>query len=125
MCGYVLPSAERYRVLGRGQSSWRGTVADHYSVEQTDAEIPEWVALGKVELKVVRGCTDSGLRYLNLYVKHLGRAGFVVGGLLGEDDHADVMVPPEACATRLALVDNVEAGLKAPSVASVAVATLA
>jgi len=97
----------------------------HYSVEQTDAEIPEWVALGKVELKVVRGCTDSGLRYLNLYVKHLGRAGFVVGGLLGEDDHEDVMVPPEACATRLALVDNVEAGLKAPSVASVAVATLA
>ncbi|CAK0885925.1 unnamed protein product [Prorocentrum cordatum] len=121
MCGYVLPSAERYRVLGRGQSSWRVSK----TVEQTDAEIPEWVALGKVELKVVRGCTDSGLRYLNLYVKHLGRAGFVVGGLLGEDDHEDVMVPPEACATRLALVDNVEAGLKAPSVASVAVATLA
>ena len=27
--------------------------------------------------------------YLNLYVEHLGQAGFHVGGLLGEDDHSD------------------------------------
>ena len=47
---------------------------------------------------------DSGLSYLNLYVKHLGQAGFAVGGLLGEDDHADVITPSEACVKRLSLI---------------------
>ena len=75
----------------------------HYSVSQHDAKSPEWVAFGKVELKVVHGRTDSGLLYLNLYVKHLGRAGFAVGGLLGEDDHEDVSIAPDACAQRTAL----------------------
>jgi len=76
----------------------------HYSVSQHDAKAPEWVAFGKVELKVVHGRTDSGLLYLNLYVKHLGRAGFAVGGLLGEDDHGDASAAPDSCAQRLALV---------------------
>eukprot|EP00959_Pyramimonas_sp_CCMP1952_P341281 7149611-Pyramimonas_sp.AAC.1 len=75
----------------------------HYSVSQYEVKTPEWVALGKVELKVVHGHTDGGLRYLNVYVKHLGRAGFAVGGLLGDDDHGDVIVPPEACAKHLSL----------------------
>merc|ERR1719316_402540 len=44
----------------------------HYSVSQSDVESPEWVAFGKVGIKVVRGRTDSGLSYLNVYVKHLG-----------------------------------------------------
>merc|ERR1719324_2054326 len=76
----------------------------HYSVSERDIEAPAWVALGKVELKVVHGRTDSGLLYLNLYVKHLGRAGFAIGGLLGEDDHEGVSVAPESCAQRLDLV---------------------
>merc|ERR1719145_522719 len=60
----------------------------HYSASQLDVETPGWVEFGsRVQLKVVHGRTDSGLRYLNVYVKHLGRAGFAVGGLLGEDDH--------------------------------------
>ncbi|CAK0834659.1 unnamed protein product [Prorocentrum cordatum] len=75
----------------------------HYSVSQYEVKTPEWVALGKVELKVVHGHTDGGLRYLNVYVKHLGRAGFAVGGLLGDDDHGDVIVPPVACAKHLSL----------------------
>jgi len=94
-------------------------------VSQTDAETPEWVAFDKVELKVVRGRTDTGLRYLNVYVKHLGRAGYAVGGLLGEDDHEDVIVPSEACVTQMALVGTGAAGLTASSVVSVAVASLA
>merc|ERR1719188_1169010 len=58
-----------------------------YSVSQSAVGTPEWVAFHTVELKIVHGRTQSGLQYLNLYVKHLGRAGFAVGGLLGEDDH--------------------------------------
>jgi len=97
----------------------------HYGVSQNDAVTPEWVAFGKVELKVVHGRTDSGLRYLNVYAKHLARAGFAVGGLLGEDDHEDVVTPPESCAKKLSLADGVEGGLRAPSASSVAEASLA
>ena len=97
----------------------------HYSVSQRDVETPEWVAFGKVGLKVVHGRTDSGLSYLNVYVKHLGRAGYPVGGLLGEDDHEDVVTPLEECAKRLSLVDGVEGGHRVPSVLSVAEASLA
>ncbi|CAK0904701.1 unnamed protein product [Prorocentrum cordatum] len=76
----------------------------HFSVSQDgDVATSEWVAFGKVGLKVVHGRTGSGLSYLNVYMKHLGRAGFAVGGLLGEDDHTGVVTPPEACANRLAL----------------------
>merc|ERR1719181_618185 len=97
----------------------------HYSVSQDDVETPEWVAFGKVGLKVVHGRTDGGLSYLNVYVKHLGRAGYAVGGLLGEDDHEDVISPPADCAKRLSLVDGVDGGHSAPSVLSVAEASLA
>ena len=63
----------------------------HYSVRQVVANIHQWVVIGKVELKVVHGRTESGILYLNVYVKHLRRSGFAVGGLLGEDDHKDAM----------------------------------
>ncbi|CAK0873626.1 unnamed protein product [Prorocentrum cordatum] len=96
----------------------------HYSVSQHDAKTPEWIAFGKVELKVVHGRTDSDLLYLNLYVKLLGRAGFAVGGLLGEDDHEDVTTAPDACSQRLALVAGTHRD-GGPEVASVAVAGLA
>merc|ERR1719356_1741568 len=97
----------------------------HYSVSQSGAKTPEWIAFGKVGLKVVNGRTDSGLLYLNVYVKHLGRVGFAVGGLLGEDDHEDVITPPADCAKRMSLLETGEGHQKAPSVLSVAVASLA
>jgi len=75
----------------------------HYSVSQNAVEIPQWIVFGHVELKVVHGHTDEGLLYLNIYAKHLGRAGFPVGGLLGEDDHEDVTTPLEECARRIEL----------------------
>jgi len=75
----------------------------HYSVSQLDVGSPQWVAFGKLELKVVCGRTESGLLYLNLHVKHLGRTGFAIGGLLGEDDHKDVMTPPASCTKRTSL----------------------
>jgi hypothetical protein len=69
----------------------------HYSLSQSEAVVPEWVAFGSVDVKVVRGRTDSGVHYFNVYVRHLGRAGFAVGGLLGEDDHRDVSTAPAWC----------------------------
>mmetsp|Transcript_21490 Transcript_21490/g.57587 ORF Transcript_21490/g.57587 Transcript_21490/m.57587 type:complete len:219 (+) Transcript_21490:2-658(+) len=90
----------------------------HYSSSQHEVKTSQWVALGKVELKVVHGRTDSGIKYLNLYVKHLGRTGFAVGGLLGEDDHADVSRPSEACAKQLTLQAKMEGqGFSGASVA--------
>jgi len=61
------------------------------------------MSFGKLELKVAHGCTSLGVRYLNFYVRHLGRAGFDVGGLLGGDDHSAAAEPPEACARRVSL----------------------
>jgi hypothetical protein len=75
----------------------------HYAAWHDEAKTPEWIALGKVELKVVHGRTVSGFLYLNVYVKHLGRTGFAVGGLLGEDDHADASTPSEACGKQMTL----------------------
>jgi len=96
----------------------------HYSVSERDIEAPKWVAFGKVELKVVHGRTGSGLLYLNLYVKHLGRVGFPVGGLLGEDDHEDASAAPDSCAQRLALAAGARRDGGA-EMASIAVASLA
>merc|ERR1719277_1215147 len=56
-----------------------------------------WMSLGKVDLKVVHGHTQGGIRYLNVYVKHLGRVGLAIGGLLGEDDHSREETPSEEC----------------------------
>lgn len=75
----------------------------HFRSQRAAHEPEKWFALGKVELKVVHGRTGSQTQYLNFYVKHLGRAGFAVGGLLGEDDHEAVSTPPAACAKRMSL----------------------
>jgi hypothetical protein len=61
-------------------------------------EQPNWLKFGKVQVKVAHGHTQDGAKYLNFYVKHLGHSGFAVGGLLGEDDHAEAARPSEACA---------------------------
>ncbi|CAK0894695.1 unnamed protein product [Prorocentrum cordatum] len=68
----------------------------------------KWVKLGKVELKVVPGHTKQGTQYLNFYVKHLGRTGFAVGGLLGEDDHKEASMPTEACLHQVSLLEHHE-----------------
>lgn len=75
----------------------------HYDSQGDASETANWITLGRVEVKVVHAHTASGTKYLNVYVKHLGRAGFVVGGLLGEDDHEAVSTPPAGCAERVSL----------------------
>jgi len=62
-----------------------------------------WTNVGPLELKVAHGKTINGLAYLNFYVKHLGSAGAAVGGLLGEDDHADAAEPLEGCRKKTSL----------------------
>jgi len=91
----------------------------HFSASQSEVDFPGWVVFGKVELKIVRGHTDGGLPYLNVYVKHLGQAGAVVGGLLGEDDHTDVSTPEAQCMNVLSL----EKGARQYSSVSLAVST--
>jgi len=93
----------------------------HYDVSRSAVKTPQWVALGKVELKVIHGRTDSGLRYLNIYAKHLGRVGFAVGGLLGEDDHEVVSTPAAECMNHMSLQKTREHTYsKFPSAASIA-----
>jgi len=79
----------------------------HYDSHSVPIDSPEWIHFEKIELKVVQGRTDRDIQYLNFYVKHLGfaqRAGFAVGGLLGEDDHTYAETPPPACEQRLSLL---------------------
>jgi len=97
-----------------------------YKAQSDVHETPEWVAFGGVELKVAHGRTPDGARYLNIFAKHLKKAGHGIGGLLGEDDHSDVTVPSAACLQRVSLRAS-GGGASGPGkkVGSVAVASLA
>jgi len=99
----------------------------HFQAQQdTDITGNKWLAMGKVELKVVHGRTETGLQYLNFYVKHLGQTGFVVGGLLGEEDHSDVSAPTAECVQRMSLMKpRARAHRADSSAAAVAIATFA
>jgi len=86
---------------------------------------PGWLKFGKVELKVAHGHTKQGVQYLNFYVKHLGHAGFAVGGLLGEDDHSEAAMPSEVCAQKVSLLQIAGPSEQSASVFSVAEAGFA
>jgi len=62
-----------------------------------------WRPFGTIDLKVVSGRTNSGIDYLNVFAKHLNRAGHALGGLLGEDDHVDVSTPSPECRHKVSL----------------------
>jgi hypothetical protein len=79
----------------------------HFDTRGAHDKKPKWENVGPVEFKVVNGHTEQGLPYLNFYVKHLGRAGEAVGGLLGEDDHTDEATPSELCKTTVSLAKDV------------------
>jgi len=87
-------------------------------------QILGWTRIGPLELKVARGRTSKGIPYLNFYVKHLGHAGHVVGGLLGEDDHTDAATPGPECIHSIALKSK-RPGDVGASVSSVAEASFA
>jgi hypothetical protein len=63
-----------------------------------------WLHIKHVDVKVRWGRTGEGVEYLNLFFRHLGRAGFPVGGLLGEDDHSHAATPTPHCARTMSLL---------------------
>jgi len=97
-----------------------------YQANGVAQEPPKWVTFGTVEMKVSHGRTPRGVRYLNFYVKHLRKAGYAIGGLLGEDDHEDVSVRPAECARHATLQSrDVNAHSSVSYASSVAFASLA
>jgi len=87
---------------------WAGASAKlagglRYNAQDASGKQAPWRRFGPVQLKIAHGRTRQGTKYLNLHVKGLGRAGFAVGGLLGEDDHSQEQVPPEECHHSMAM----------------------
>jgi len=103
----------------------KGTSSLCFRAQVAADKHPHWLRFGAIELKVAHGHTDQGALYLNFYVKHLGRAGFAIGGLLGEDDHSEASMPSEACARRLSLPELPDSRYTRESMFSVAEASLA
>lgn len=91
-------------------SATKQTSGLHFEAQAVRDEHPKWMKFGKVELKVAHGRTHHGTLYLNVYVKHLGRTGLAVGGLLGEDDHKEAAMPTESCAHHVSLLEDHEGG---------------
>lgn len=92
------PEAQK-RGLGEG----RGLVlrADGGAAARPGAA---WMLFGKVSLKVVRGRTRAGTAYLNIYARDLMQAGYLIGGLLGLDDHTEVATPSVDCTRTVVLL---------------------
>jgi len=99
---------------------WVGSVL-RFDAQRDPEQKPKWLKFGPVELKVAHGRTDTNLKYLNFYVKHLGHAGADVGGLLGMDDHTDAATPGQGCVKFVSLSKT--QGTAKSSGASVATAT--
>ena len=74
-----------------------------YDVSAVREPRARWDKFGPVELKIAHGLTNTGVRYLNLYAKHLGKTALAVGGLLGEDDHAEAATPTQDCQQTMSL----------------------
>ena len=103
----------------------KGTSGLRFRAQGVADKQPHWLQFGAIELKVAHGRTDQGALYLNFYVKHLGRAGFAIGGLLGEDDHTEASMPSKACAHRISLLQLTDSRYQRGSFVSVAEASLA
>jgi len=80
-----------------------------YSADQ-EPDGRGWRSFGAVDLKVVRGRTLSGIAYLNVLARHLGRLACPVGGLLGEDDHTAAATAGPECSAGLDLRSRRPAG---------------
>jgi len=84
----------------------RGGAGLRFQARRAHDETPGWIKLGEVQVKVTHGRTQKGTDYLNFHVKDLGRTGFVVGGLLGADDHTEATMPSKDCVHHLSLLQT-------------------
>merc|ERR1719356_1913896 len=62
-----------------------------------------WINIKRVQVKVIRGITMTGIPYLNMFTKNLGNTRLRVGGILGEDDHTIAATPTEDCRKSIVL----------------------
>ena len=62
-----------------------------------------WTSFGRIDLKVVDGRTAEGIDYLNVFARHLGDAGYPVGGLLGGDSYAEAAAEDPRCKHTISL----------------------
>jgi hypothetical protein len=93
---------EHMNITGTWVGAQHHGILHFHAGEVGGEEEPTWMAFGAVQLKVVH-VHWQGIHYLNLMAKHLGRTGFMVGGLLGEDDHTYEATPDHDCVPTLNL----------------------
>lgn len=74
---------------GHGLTFSAGTAKAHTGTK--------WMSFGRISLKVIHGRTSTGTAYLNFFARNLRRAGYIVGGLLGEDDHTEAATLSNDC----------------------------
>jgi hypothetical protein len=103
----------------------RGGVGLRFQAQHLRDETPSWITFEKVQVKITHGRTQQGLHYLNFHVKHLGHAGFVVGGLLGADDHTEAAMASEECVHHLSLLQTAVLSYPIAHVFSIAEASFA
>merc|ERR1719188_217326 len=84
----------------------RGGTGLRFQAQRVHDETPGWIKFGSAQMKVTHGRTQQGIHYLNFHVKHLGRDGIAVGGLLGADDHTEAAMPPKDCVHQLSLLQT-------------------
>jgi len=65
----------------------------------------KWSTFHSIHVKVVRGHTLAGTRYLNVFVRGLDKAKFAIGGLLGEDDHTAASTRSTDCKKTVSLLE--------------------
>jgi len=80
----------------------KGTRMLAYSAQSGEVD-KGWQKIGRIEVKVARGITKEGVKYLNMFTKHLSKTGLRVGGLLGEDDHTTAATPMADCRQMMSL----------------------
>jgi hypothetical protein len=103
----------------------RGGMGLRFQAQRVHDETPSWITFGKVQVKVTHGRTQQGVHYLNFHVKNLGRAGLVVGGLLGADDHTEAALPSNECIHKISLLQTAVMDEHVAPVSSIAEASFA
>jgi len=83
--------------------NWTGQSEGLQFFASKEVDNTDWRKFGEVDLKIIRGHTGEGVIYLNIFVKHLTRLTYPVGGLLGEDDHTTAATPGPECSMGLDL----------------------
>jgi len=99
--------ADLYFVSLNITGPWVPVTTGLYFTAQADEKLAKgWQRFGKIQLKVVKGHTKDGLKYLNVFAHDLGKIGQEVGGLLGVDDHSEVSKPGAACRKSMSMAQS-------------------